>query len=108
MPYSQSSSWTRMEHFRTTHALAPFSPTPTSFDTTSVITALHPDLNGCFLLIFKDYEPDQDFELSSDSFKLEFQHMPHLLANGHFRMVFEHHQNYFHPSFSANGFLQLF
>jgi hypothetical protein len=34
--------------------------------------------------------------------------MPHLLANGHFRMVFEHHQNYFHPSFSANGFLQLF
>jgi hypothetical protein len=34
--------------------------------------------------------------------------MPHLLANGHFGMVFEHLQDFFHPKDSASGFFQLF
>jgi hypothetical protein len=96
------------EHFRAIDALAPFSFTPMSFDTTSALTALHPDLDGYFLFIVKDYEPDQDFELSYNSFNSTFQQMTHLLVSGSFRMVFEHLQDYFHLEDSANGFPQLF
>jgi hypothetical protein len=78
------------EYSKTTHALAPFSPTPTSFDTTLTLTALHFNLDGNFSFFLKDYEPNQDLELSSNSFKLTFQRMPHLLASGRSRMVFEH------------------
>jgi hypothetical protein len=70
--------------------LAPLSLAPTSFDTTSALTAFHPKSDGYFPLFFKDYKLDQDFKLSSDSFKLAFQHMPHLSSNGPFGMVFEH------------------
>jgi hypothetical protein len=59
-----------------------------SSDTTSVFTALHPESNGYFLLFLEDYELDYNFELSFDSFKLAFQHMPHLLASGPSRMIF--------------------
>jgi len=34
--------------------------------------------------------------------------MPHLLANGLFRMAFEHLWDYFHPKYLASGFFQLF
>jgi len=44
----------------------------------------------------------------SNSFKLTFQRMPHLLKSGKSGMVFEHFQNYFHPEDLMNGFLQLF
>jgi hypothetical protein len=79
-----------------------------SFDTTSTLTTLHLDLDGYFLFILKDYELDQNLKLFSDSFKPTFQRMPHLLANGHFGMVYEHLYNYFHPKDSTSGFLQLF
>jgi hypothetical protein len=44
------------KHFRAICTLAPFSLTPTSFDTTSILTMLHPDSYGYFFL--KDYEPE--------------------------------------------------
>jgi hypothetical protein len=93
------------EYFRTTHTLAPFSPTPTSSNTTSTFITLHPNSNG-YLLFLKDYELDQKLKLSYDSFKLTFQHMPHLLASGPFGMIFECFQDYFHPEYSTNGFPQ--
>jgi hypothetical protein len=45
----------------------------------------------------KNYELDHNFNFSSNSFKLEFQHMLHLSTSGFLRMVFEH---LFHPTFS--------
>jgi hypothetical protein len=72
-----------------THVLAPLSLTPTSFDTTSTLIALHPESNGYFPLFLEDCELNQDLKLSSNSFKLTFHYMPHLLANGPSRMVFE-------------------
>jgi hypothetical protein len=54
-----------------------------SFDTTLILTTLHLETYGYFLFFLKDYELDQNFELSFDSFKLAFQRMPHLLTNGH-------------------------
>jgi hypothetical protein len=50
--------------------LAPFSPT-----LLSIFTTLHLELDGHFLLFLKDYELNQDLELSSNSYKLTFQHM---------------------------------
>jgi hypothetical protein len=87
--------------------LAPFSPTPISSNTTSVPTALHPKSNGYFLLFLENYEPNQDLELSSNSFKLTFQHMLHLSTRDIFGMVFEHFRDYIHFEDSASGFLQL-
>ncbi len=78
------------EYFWVVRILAPFSPTPMSSNTTSVFTTLHLKSNGYFLLFLEDYELDYDIELSFDSFKLTFQHMPDLLASGPSRMVFEH------------------
>jgi hypothetical protein len=78
------------EYFKATHTLAPFSPAPTSFNTILVLIALHPNLDGYFPFFLKNYKLDQDLELSFDSFKLAFQHMPHLLARGHSGMGFEH------------------
>jgi hypothetical protein len=88
--------------------LAPFFPTPTSSDTTSTLTALHPKSNGYFSLFLENYKPDQDLKFSFDYFKSAFQCMPHLSASGPFKMVFEHLQDYFHLKDLANGFPQLF
>jgi hypothetical protein len=53
------------KYFKATRALAPFSPAPTSFDTTLALTALHPNSNGYFSPFLEKYEPNQNFELSS-------------------------------------------
>jgi hypothetical protein len=71
------------EYFRANRALAPFSHALTSFDTTPTLTTLHFKSNGYISHFFKDYELDQNLELSSNSFKLAFQRMPHLSTNGH-------------------------
>jgi hypothetical protein len=92
------------EYSQVAHGLAPFSPTPTSFDTTLALTTLHPKSNGYYSLFLENYESNQDFELSLDSFKLAFQRMPHLSTSGLSRMVFEHLWDYFHPKDLANGF----
>jgi hypothetical protein len=84
------------EYSRANHSLTPFSPTPTSSDTTPSFITLHFESNYYFPLFLKDYELDQDLELSSNSFKLTFQHMLHLLTSGFFGMVFEHFRNCFH------------
>jgi hypothetical protein len=76
------------EYSQAVWTLAPFFPAPTSSNTTLALTTLNPDSNGFFWLFLKDYELYQDFKLSSNSFKLAFQCMPHLFANGHFGMVF--------------------
>ncbi len=92
------------EHSRIICTLAPFSPTPTSFNTTSILTTLHPNSYGYFLLILNHYEPDQNFKLSSKSFKLAFQRMPHLLVSGLSRMVFKHFLDCFNPEDLMSGF----
>jgi hypothetical protein len=80
------------EYFRVVHALAPFFLAPMSFDTTLDLITLHLKLDGYFSLCLEDYELDKDLELFSDSFKLAFQCMSHLLASGHskiFLIIFE-------------------
>ncbi len=47
-------------------------------------------INFFIFYFVEDYELNQDLELSFDSFKLTFQHMLNLFANGPSRMVFEH------------------
>jgi hypothetical protein len=84
--------------------LPQFSFTLASFDTTLAFTALHLQLHDYFLLFLEDYKQDQHFDVSFDCFKLAFQCMPHLLASGFSRMVFEHLRNCFHPKDSACGF----
>jgi hypothetical protein len=96
------------EYFKATHTLAPFFPTPTSFDTISTLTALHLKSNGYFPLFLKNYELDQNLEFFFNSFKFAFQHMPHLWVSGQFGMVFEHLWDCFHPKDSMSGFLRLF
>jgi hypothetical protein len=96
------------EYFWVVYVLAPFSPTPTSFDNTLALSTLHFKSNAYFPFFLKDYEPDQDLKFSYNSFKLAFQRMSHLSANGPFGMVFKHLQNIFHPKDSASGFPQLF
>ncbi len=81
---------------------------PTSSNTTSTFTALHPKSNGYFLFFLEDYEPDQNIKFSSNYFKMAFQHMFHLSASGPSWMVFEHLWDYLHPKYSTNGFPQLF
>jgi hypothetical protein len=76
--------------------LTPFSLESMSFDTISTLTTLHPELNNYFSFFPKDYEPNQDLEFSSNSFKLAFQHMPHMLASGLSGMVFEQLWDCFH------------
>jgi hypothetical protein len=66
------------EYFQATWALASFSFTPMSSDTTSALATLQPKSNGHFSLFFEDYELNQNLELSFDYFKLTFQCMPHL------------------------------
>jgi hypothetical protein len=72
-----------------TCTLAPFSFAPTSFDITLTFTALHPESNGYFLFFLEDYKQDQDFELSSEFFKMAFQCMLHLSVSGHFGIFFD-------------------
>jgi len=79
--YAKEYSWA-------VHTLAPFSLAPTSFNTTSALTTLHPKSNGYFSLFLENYEPNQDHELSYDSFKLAFQCMPHLSTSGPSGMIF--------------------
>jgi hypothetical protein len=82
--------------------LAPFSLAPTSSNTTSTLIALHLELDGYFSFFIENYKLYQDLKISSNSFELAFQHMPHLLASGPSRMVFEHLQDCFHPENSTN------
>ncbi len=42
---------------------------------------------------------------SSNSFKVAFQHISHLLASGIYGMVFDNFRDLFHPKDSANVFL---
>ncbi len=102
------SSWMCRRIFQATHALAPLSLAPTSFDTTSTLTILHFELHCHFSLFLEDYELDQDLELFSDSFKLTFQPMSHLSTSGPFGMIFEHLRDCFHPKNSVVGFFQWF
>jgi len=60
------------KYFQVVYTLAPFSPTPTSFDTTLVLFALHLESDGFLPLFLKNYELDQYLKLSSDFFKLAF------------------------------------
>ncbi len=92
-----------MEYSQVAHAVTPFFPTPTL-----VFTTLHPKSNGCFSFFLEDYKLHQDLKPSSNSFKLAFQCMPHLLWSGPFGMIFEHFWNCFHPIDLASGFFQLF
>jgi hypothetical protein len=46
------------EYFQAIFIMAPFSPTPTSTNTTSIVTTLHHKLDGFFLLFLKDYKPN--------------------------------------------------
>jgi hypothetical protein len=78
------------EYSQVAHVLAPFSLASTSSNPTLVFTTLHLELDGYFPLFFEDYKLDQDFKLSSDSFKLVIKHMSHLSTSGLFEMVFEH------------------
>jgi hypothetical protein len=96
------------EYFRATCTLAPFSLAPTSFNTTLTFTTLHFKSNDHFPFSLEDYELDQDFKLSFSSFKLTFQHMPHLSTSGHVGMVFELFWDCFHLENLVNGFFQLF
>jgi hypothetical protein len=96
------------EYSRATRTLAPFSLAPTPSDITLAFTALHPKSNRYFPFFLEEYEPNQNFKFSFNSFKLAFQHMPHLLASGHYGMVFEHLQDFFNLEDLASGFLQLF
>ncbi len=96
------------EYFQVVHVLTPFFFALMSFDTTSTHSILYHELDGLFMLFLKDYKPNQDFELSFDSFKLTFKCMLYLFASGISRMVFEHLQGYFHPNVFASGFPQLF
>jgi hypothetical protein len=82
-----------------------FSLAPTSSNTILVLNAQHLKLDGYFPLFFKDYELDQNFELSFSSFKLMFQCMLHLSASRPSGMVFKHLQNCFHLEDSVSGFL---
>jgi hypothetical protein len=76
------------KYFLTTHTLAPFSLASMSLDTTSTFITLHPKSNGCFPFFLEDYELNQDIELSSYSFKLAFQCMPHLSISVLSMMIF--------------------
>jgi hypothetical protein len=44
------------EYSRVAHVLAPFFLAPTSLNTTSAFTTLHPKLDGYFSLFFEGYE----------------------------------------------------
>jgi len=92
------------EYFQIVHTLAPLFLGPMFFDTILVLSTLHLQSNGFHLLFLKDYELDHDLKLSSDFFKLAFQHMSHLSASDLSRMNFEHLQNHFHMKDSINGF----
>jgi hypothetical protein len=96
------------EHFRAICALAPFSTTPISFDATLTFTMLHFNSCGYFPLILEAYELDQDLNLSSNSFKQTFQHMPHPSKSGLSRIIFEHLKDCFHLENLMSGFLKLF
>ncbi len=84
------------EYFQATRTFSPFTLAPMSFDTTLVLTTLHPKLNGYFPLFLKDYELNQDFEFFFFFFKLTFQRMSHLLASGPSK-IFLTHSRLFSP-----------
>jgi len=85
-----------IEYSHATHIFALFFHAHESSNTTSTFTALHFESDDFFLVFVKNYEQNQDFELSFDFIKLAFQHMPHLSTSGHFGMVFEHLQKIIH------------
>jgi hypothetical protein len=96
------------EYFWAVRVLAPFFFACMSFDTTSIFITLHPESNGYYSFFFKDYEPNHDIELFFNSFKLAFQHMPHLSTSGLCGVFFEHLWKCFHVEDLTNGFPQSF
>jgi hypothetical protein len=86
-----------MEYFCEIHVLTPFFLAPMSCNITLTFIVLHLESNDFFLLFLKYYKPNQNLELSFDSFKLTFQCMSHLFASDNSRMISEHLQDYFHP-----------
>jgi hypothetical protein len=74
------------EYFQT-NALTPFSLAPTSSDTTLIFIVLHYESDGFLSLVLEDSKPNQNLELSSYYFKLTFQCMLNLFANGPYWMV---------------------
>jgi hypothetical protein len=66
------------EYLWAVHVLALISFASMSFDTTLVLTALHPKSDGYFLFFLEDYKPNQDIKFSLDFFTLAFQCMSHL------------------------------
>ncbi len=72
------------EYSKTTHALTPFSLASMTSNTTLAFTTLHLKSDGYFSFFLKNYKQDQYLKFSFESFKLAFQHMPHLLANRSF------------------------
>jgi hypothetical protein len=108
MPFSQFSFWTcRRILSSNTHSSTIFFGTHIFWHHLAR-TALHLESNGLFPFFWEDYELDQDFELSSNFFKLAFQFMPNPSTSGPFSIVFEHLRDYFHPKDFANGFPLLF
>ncbi len=77
------------KYSRATCGLTSFFLAPTSSDITSTFTTLHPKWSNFFPLFLEDYEPSQNLEFSSNSFKLTFQHMSNLSSSGPSRMFFE-------------------
>jgi hypothetical protein len=92
------------EYSRAARTLAPFSLIYTSSDTTSTLSTLHLESNGYFPLFLENYDQNQDLKLFSDSFKLVFQRMSHLLASDAFEMFLKHLWDCFHHENSTNGF----
>jgi hypothetical protein len=76
------------EYLQVAHVLAPFSLASMSSNTTSVFTTLHPELDNYFPFFLENYKLDQDFKLSSDSFKFVIERMSHLSTSGLFGVVF--------------------
>jgi len=68
----------------------------TSFNTTLTFIVIHLESNDFFLFFLKNFEPNKNFELSTNSFKLTFYGMPHLFVSNFSKMAFEHFLNYFH------------
>jgi len=79
-----------------------------SSNTNSTFTTLHFESNGYFSFLLKDYNLNQEINISCNSFKLTFQRISHLSNIGIFGMVFEHLRDYFHPKSLECGFRQLF
>jgi hypothetical protein len=96
------------EFARATKALVPFAPTLASLESISALLTLHPlDTNLPYSNSLLNLKSNLELKLFMNFFKLIFLRMSHLLASGHFGMVFEHLQDSFDPKDSTSGFIQL-